>query len=612
MQLAINTIFQVQTDMTVDDLIHKDVDITSYTTFGIKVKAKYFAEYSNVRQLEAIMRTPEYQQNEVLHIGGGSNLLFANDYNGFVLHSRIEGITEYRKNDTTVYVIAGAGVKWTDLVDYCVEHGLAGLENLAGIPGEAGASAIQNVGAYGVEAKDHIFKVECYDRLSHKIVNFTNEECRFGYRDSIFKHEAKGRYFVLRVCYKLTPCTIASDLNYGPLKSLAEQLGHAPTLHDVRNTVIAIRNTKLPDPRIIGSAGSFFKNPIVPAKFYKNIVLARDPETPHYELPDEMVKIPAGWLIEHAGLKGCRLGGAEIYPKQCLVIANTGNASAAAVMGLCTHVRETILQKYGILLHPEVNIIDTDIHVEILGSGTSKGVPEPGCACEVCLSSDSRDKRTRASVLVRTHGLALLIDASPDLRYQILRSGTKDIDATLLTHQHYDHVGGIDDLRTFCMDKDMPVYMRHAVSEDLHRRLDYCFRKHPYPGVPTFDVHEIDKAPFYIEGLKIIPITVMHADLPIVGYRIGNFAYITDAKTIDDEEADKLKGVKTLIINALRHRPHFSHFSVDEAIALINKIKPQEAYLTHICHDMGLHEIIDRQLPDNVKLAYDSLKLLIK
>ena len=228
MQLAINTIFQVQTDMTVDDLIHKDVDITSYTTFGIKVKAKYFAEYSNVRQLEAIMRTPEYQQNEVLHIGGGSNLLFANDYNGFVLHSRIEGITEYRKNDTTVYVIAGAGVKWTDLVDYCVEHGLAGLENLAGIPGEAGASAIQNVGAYGVEAKDHIFKVECYDRLSHKIVNFTNEECRFGYRDSIFKHEAKGRYFVLRVCYKLTPCTIASDLNYGPLKSLAEQLGHAP------------------------------------------------------------------------------------------------------------------------------------------------------------------------------------------------------------------------------------------------------------------------------------------------------------------------------------------------------------------------------------------------
>lgn len=593
-------------------MIQKEVDITHLTTFGIKVKARYFAEYSSLKELQAILRTPEYQQNEVLHIGGGSNLLFVNDFNGLILHSRMTGITDYHKDAKTIYVIAGAGMKWTELVDHCVSHGYAGMENMAGIPGEVGASPIQNVGAYGVEAKDVIFSIECYDRLSHKVVRFTNEECKFGYRDSIFKHEAKGRYFVMRVSFRLTLSDKAGHLDYGPLKQLADTLGHQPTLREVRDEVVRLRDSKLPDPAVEGSAGSFFKNPVIPRKYLESAVRKLYPgEIPFYELPDDMVKVPAGWLIEHAGLKGVSIGGAWVYPKQCLVIANKGNASAASVVGLCEMVRRKVHEKFNILLHPEVNFIDTKIHVEILGSGTSKGVPEPVCACHVCRSADPLDKRLRASVMVRTHGLNLLIDASPDLRQQLLRSNITDIDATLITHQHYDHVGGLDDLRAFCLSGDMPLYMRPDVASDLHKRLDYCFRPHPYPGVPTFAIHEIGNDPFFIDGLKVVPVSVNHAKLPIVGYRIGNFAYITDAKTIEPEETEKLLGLDLLIVNALRYEPHFSHFNVDEALALIDEVKPRRAYLTHICHDMGLHAAIDPQLPDNVHLAHDGLKLTV-
>lgn len=592
-------------------MIQENYDITHLTTFGIKTKARYFAEYSSVRELQQIMRTPEYQQNEVLHIGGGSNLLFLSDFNGMVLRSAVKGLKVYRKDSDTVYLIAGAGEDWPGLVDFCVEQGLAGLENLAGIPGQAGASVVQNVGAYGVEAKDCIFKVECYDRFTHTIRNFTAEECRFGYRDSIFKHEAKGRYFVLRVCYRLKPADIAGHLDYGPLKELAARLGHTPRIGEVRDAIIDIRNSKLPNPADVGSAGSFFKNPVVLRSYYTNVVLAADPETPCYEIDGSRVKIPAGWLIERAGLKGCSIGDAQVYEKQCLVIVNKGNATGASVKALSEHIIHTVKRKFGVLLHPEVNFIDTSVQVEVLGSGTSKGVPEPGCMCDTCRSEDKRDRRNRASVLVKTHGLTLLIDASPDLRSQALRSELLDIDVTLLTHQHYDHVGGLDDLRAFGIDKNVPVYCSTAVADDLRRRLDYCFRQHLYPGVPNIELHEIGETPFYFQGVKIVPIKVMHASLPILGYRIGDFAYITDAKTVADEEIDKLKGVKVLIVNALRFREHFSHFNVDEALSFIDKVKPECAWLTHICHDMGRHAEAERKLPPNVRLAYDGLRFKV-
>ena len=592
-------------------MITENIDITHLTTFGIEVKAKYFAEYSSVKELESIMKTPEYQQNEILHIGGGSNLLFVNDFNGLVLHSAIKGLTAYRKNAETVYLIAGAGEKWVDVVKFSIDEGLRGLENLAHIPGEVGASPIQNVGAYGVEAGDFIFKVECYDRLSHKIVNFSREECRFGYRDSMFKHEGRGRYFILRVCFRLTPGRLAQHLDYGPLKTLAERLGHEPTTQEVSDEITLIRQSKLPDPAVLGSAGSFFKNPVVRRKYYEAEVLKHCPNVPCYDLPDELVKIPAGWLIEHAGLKGVSIGGAQVYEKQCLVITNKGGATGVSVEALSRHIQLEVHRKFGLWLTPEVNFIDTSVHIEVLGSGTSKGVPEPACQCNVCTSANPYDKRLRASVLIKTHGLSILIDASPDFRYQAIRSGIYNIDATLITHQHYDHVGGIDDLRPYCTNSHMPLFSTSLVADDLRRRLDYCFRKEHYPGVPGFDMHEVGDNPFYIRGLKIIPIKVMHASLPIVGYRIGDFAYITDAKTIPAEEMSKLTGVRLLIINALRPTPHFSHLTLDEAIALIKQIKPKQAYLTHICHDMGRHAEVEKRLPQGIHLAYDGLRLTV-
>lgn len=592
-------------------MIKENMDITALTTFGVPVKARYFAEYSSVKELQQIMRTPEYQRSEVLHIGGGSNLLFVRDFDGMVIRSAVKGLQVYRKNDDTAYLIAGAGEDWPGLVRFCVDNGLAGLENLAGIPGQAGASAVQNIGAYGVEAKDCIFKVECYDRLTHTIRNFTNEECRFAYRDSIFKHEAKGRYYVLRVCYRLSLTDVASQLDYGPLRDLADRLGHTPSIKDVHDEIVRVRGEKLPDPAVLGSAGSFFKNPVVSRSFYDKHLSLHHPGIPCYPVDDDHVKIPAGWLIEHAGLKGVHIGGAKVFEKQCLVIVNTGNATGSSVKALSEHVSREVRRIFGIRLCPEVNFIDTAIHVEVLGSGTSKGVPEPACMCDVCCSADTMDKRLRSSVLVKTHGLTLLIDASPDFRTQALRSDLSDIDATLLTHQHYDHVGGLDDLRAYAVDKDMPVYALSSVTADLRRRLDYCFRPHPYPGVPNIALHEIGETPFYIGGLKIVPIHVKHAELPILGFRIGDFAYITDAKTVSDSEVEKLQGVKVLIVNALRYRDHFSHFSVDEALDFISRVKPEQAYLTHICHDMGKHVDVEAKLPDNVHLAYDGLRILV-
>lgn len=593
-------------------MFEKDKDITAYTTFGVPAKTALFAEYSSVKELMKIYRSEEFRNNEVLHIGGGSNLLFVNDFNGLILHSAIKDLVRYDKDETNAFVIAGAGVKWTDFVDWCTASGLAGLENLAGIPGEVGASAVQNVGAYGVEAKDVIHTVECLDTLSGKQVVLKNEDCRFGYRDSMFKHEGKGRYIVLHVSFRLKKSNIAKHLDYGPLKNLTESLGHTPTIQETAAEIKRIRDAKLPDPAKIGSAGSFFKNPVVSRYFYQEEMLGRNPDIPCYPVDDHRVKVPAGWLIEHAGLKGFRIGGAEVYPKQCLVIANAADASAKDVIDLSHHIINKVRENFGVVLYPEVNFIDTSIDVTILGSGTSKGVPEVACACKVCRSDSKFDKRLRASALVRTHGLELLIDASPDFRQQALRCDLYHVDAVLVTHSHYDHVGGIDDLRPFCADGALPLYVREDVYDDLGRRLDYCFRDHLYPGVPALDRIKIDDRPFFINGLKIIPINVMHGKLPIFGYRIGDFAYITDAKTIPEEELEKLKGLKVLVLNALRPRKHFAHLSFEEALDLIKRIKPEKAYLTHFNHEAGFHKDIERMLPENVHPCFDGLNIRIE
>lgn len=589
-------------------IFEKDKDLTSLTTFHIPAKASFYVSYSSIEELKSITLSDEFLQNEVFFLGGGSNVLFNGDFKGLVLHSNIKGIKKYQKDSDTVFAIAGAGENWSDFVRWTIEEGLAGLENLSGIPGSVGASPVQNIGAYGVESSSLIHKVECFDLITREVITLSAKECNFGYRDSIFKNEGKGRYIVTRVSYKLRPSDIAQNLDYGSLKGLKDKLGRCPSIKEVAEEVVRIRDSKLPDPSKIGNVGSFFKNPIIRIYFYKEVMSALCANIPYYETDDPYyVKIPAGWLIENAGLKGYSIGGAEIYPKQCLVIANKGNATAQDVIELSDHITKEVLKKFGVVLHPEVNIVDTSIKVTILGTGTSKGIPEVGCYCPVCQSDSPKDKRTRCSALVETQGVKLLIDVSPDFRQQALSAGITSLDAALVTHSHYDHVGGFDDLRPFCAGSKFSVYLRKDVNEDLHRRLDYCFRESPYPGVPVFNMHEIDDSPFVIKGVKITPISVLHGKLPIVGYRIGDFAYVTDAKTIPEEEKEKLRDLDVLVLNGLRYKDHFAHFTVDEALAMIKELKPRRAYLTHFCHEIGKHCDFEARLPEGVKAAFDGL-----
>ncbi|MDE7410189.1 MAG: UDP-N-acetylmuramate dehydrogenase [Muribaculaceae bacterium] len=587
--------------------IEYDKDLTDLTTFRVPAKAAIYAEYESEKDLLALSRTQEFMENELLHIGSGSNLLFINNFKGLVLHSAIKGITKYCKDEETVFIIAGAGEKWTDLVDYCLSNNIAGLENMAGIPGEVGASAVQNVGAYGAEAGDFIHSVKCFDVESRKTIILQKEQCSFGYRDSIFKHEAKGKLIVLNVSYRLRKGNDARNLSYRPLQTFAESLGRTPTIRELAEEVKRLRAIKLPDPEKVGSAGSFFRNPEPSAYFFQEEIKPRGSDiSEHPSKKEGRVKLHAAWLIDHAGLKGARIGGAEVWPNQPLVIANTGKATGKEVAELAAHVVETVKLKYGIELEPEVNYIDSAIKVTVLGTGTSKGIPEIGCTCHTCISTDPRDKRLRASVLLETHGMRILIDASPDLRQQALRIGLSRLDAILLTHQHYDHVGGIDDVRPFCAEHDLPIYANKQTANDLRVRVDYCFRKHPYPGVPKLDLHEVENRPFKINGLKIIPIEIMHGNLPIYGYRIGDFAYVTDAKTIAESEKEKLKGLEVLILNCLRvKQPHFAHLILPEALALIEELKPKRCYLTHACHNLGRHEEISGLLPPGVEYAYD-------
>lgn len=249
----------------------------------------------------------------------------------------------------------------------------------------------------------------------------------------------------------------------------------------------------------------------------------------------------------------------------------------------------------------------TTLEIEFLGTGTSTGVPTLRCNCPVCLSNDPRDKRLRTSAIVRYQGVRLLIDCGPDFRSQMLRASDDNIDAALLTHIHYDHVAGLDDLRAYCYAKPFPLYARADVFDNLHKRIPYCFADNPYPGVPRFEEHVIDDKPFLVEGVKVEPIPVMHYKLTIYGFRIGPLAYITDAKVISDEVVERLKDVPLLVINSLRTGEHISHMCLDETLDIIRRVHPGHAYLIHMSDRMGLHADSHKFLPKGVELAYDGL-----
>jgi phosphoribosyl 1,2-cyclic phosphate phosphodiesterase len=251
--------------------------------------------------------------------------------------------------------------------------------------------------------------------------------------------------------------------------------------------------------------------------------------------------------------------------------------------------------------------------VTFLGTGTSQGIPVIACDCEVCTSLDFRDKRLRTSIHIEIEGKSFVIDSGPDFRQQMLRAGIKKLNAVIFTHEHKDHTAGLDDVRAFnfFQNQDMPVYGRRNVMEALKREFAYAFSEIKYPGVPLIELKEIENKPFTVEGIEFTPIEVMHYKLPVLGFRIKDFTYITDANAISDEELEKVKGTKILVLNALQKTNHISHFTLQEAIEMVQRIQPEQAYFTHLSHRMGTHKDTDRELPENMHIAYDGLKLKI-
>ena len=335
--------------------IHNNFSLKKYNTFGIEAKAKQFVAVHNIDELKSVLENHVSDKKFIL--GGGSNMLLTQDINALVIHVDLKGKKIINEDDDFVWVESQAGENWHEFVLWTINQNFGGLENMSLIPGNVGTTPVQNIGAYGTEIKDTFVSCEAMNILSQEMKSFTKEDCNFGYRESVFKQEAKDKYVITSVVFKLTKRNHKINTSYGDItKELEKQNVTTPTLKDVSNAVIAIRQSKLPDPKELGNSGSFFKNPIISKELFEK-VQQKFPEVKFLEVSPTEVKVPAGWLIEHSGLKGYRKDDAGVHKNQALVLVNYGNATGQDILNLSKYVQKTVFDKYGIAIEAEVNVI---------------------------------------------------------------------------------------------------------------------------------------------------------------------------------------------------------------------------------------------------------------
>lgn len=337
--------------------LYENYPLKDITTFHARVFAKHYAEFASVDELKEILSLPQVKGKPFMILGGGSNVLFTGNYNGIIIRNIIKGIELEKEDNGDVYVKAGGGEKWHDFVMYCVSHNYGGVENLSLIPGTVGAGPIQNIGAYGAELKDTLYEVQAMNIHTLETRKFSNADCKFGYRESIFKGKEKGNYVILAVTLKLNKNPKNVNASYGTVSKELETMGITnPTIADVSKAVIKIRSSKLPDPAKLGNAGSFFKNPVIDNTQFEKLK-EQFPHIVHFPAHDGHTKLAAGWLIEQCGWKGKRIGDTGVHKDQALVLVNYGDATGKEIYDLSTKVIESVKEKFGVVLEREVNMV---------------------------------------------------------------------------------------------------------------------------------------------------------------------------------------------------------------------------------------------------------------
>lgn len=335
--------------------IEKNISLQPFNTFGIKAKATNYCDITSVDELRSVLK--EQSQTPLFILGGGSNMLLTKDIDALVLHINLKGKTVLEETDQKAIVKVMAGENWHQFVLWCIQQNYGGIENLSLIPGNVGTAPIQNIGAYGVELKDVFLSCEALNIKTQETVTFTNEDCSFGYRESVFKQALKGKFIITSVTFELTKNQHKLHMDYGAIKQQLElSKNNKPTIRDISNAVIAIRQSKLPDPKEIGNSGSFFKNPIITTEQY-NKILENFPSAPSYKISNKEIKVPAGWLIEKAGFKGKRFNDYGVHNKQALVLVNYGNAKGEDIYKLAQLIQKTVYRIFEIKIETEVNII---------------------------------------------------------------------------------------------------------------------------------------------------------------------------------------------------------------------------------------------------------------